>query len=340
MGQMSNPDDEVVAEGTEPAHVETEPAAVETEPAAEPAPVETEPAAEPAPVETETAAELESVEPEPTVAAEPTPDMPPHQRFELAADREAAFAAAQAALAEGRCIVLPTDTVYGIAADALNPDAVQGLLDAKGRGRDMPPPVLIAEPAMLRALVAKVPRSVDKIVERYWPGALTVILKAQDSLKMDLGQTHGTIAVRVPDNADTRELLRRTGPLAVSSANLSGHDAATDIEDAIAQLGDRVAVYLDGGPTPGPVPSTIVDYASTIRGRVVRAGLIDYADLVKLAPLLLKLPEPEPVPEPGLEGEAAPETNETPEAEPVPQPGQPTTTDPAATPEEATTPDA
>ena len=123
MGQMSNPDDAVVAEVTEPAPVETEPAA-------EPAPGETEPAAEPAPVETETAAELESVEPEPTVAAEPTPDMPPHQRFELAADREAAFAAAQAALAEGRCIVLPTDTVYGIGADAI--DRIVAQLEVHG----------------------------------------------------------------------------------------------------------------------------------------------------------------------------------------------------------------
>lgn len=257
-------------------------------------------------------------EPEPEPQAEPTI---PHQRFDLATEREAGFAAARAALAQGRCIVLPTDTVYGIAANALNPDAVQALLNAKDRGRDMPPPVLIAEPAMLPALVAKVPRTVDKIVAKYWPGALTVILKAQESLKMDLGQTNGTIAVRVPDNADARDLLRSTGPLAVSSANISGQPAATDVDAAIAQLGDRVAVYLDGGATPGPMPSTILDYASSIRGRVVRAGLISHADLVALAPLLLDIPAPEPEPEP--EPEAAPEPKPMPVPEPAPEQDQP-----------------
>ncbi|MDI9629478.1 MAG: L-threonylcarbamoyladenylate synthase, partial [Acidobacteriota bacterium] len=153
-----------------------------------------------------------------------------------------ALSAAEQALAAGQLIVLPTDTVYGIAADALQADAVQALLDAKRRGRDMPPPVLISEPAMLRALVADVPPEVDALINRFWPGALTLIMKAQASLRMDLGRTEGTIAVRVPDHADARAVLRRVGPLAVSSANTSGQPPATTVDEAIAQLGASVSV--------------------------------------------------------------------------------------------------
>ena len=159
----------------------------------------------------------------------------------------------------------------------------------------MPPPVLIAEPAMLRALVSEVPVAVDALINRFWPGALTLIMKAQSSLRMDLGRTEGTIAVRVPDQPQTRRLLRRTGPLAVSSANVSGRPPATTIDQAIAQLGDSVAVYLDAGPTPGPVASTIVDLASTPTGRIVRAGVIGHSELSEVLTHLADLPSPDPV---------------------------------------------
>lgn len=214
------------------------------------------------------------------------------RRFDLAGDREAALDAAAQAVGQGRCIVMPTDTVYGIGADPFDPDAVQRLLDAKQRGRDMPPPVLIAEPAMLRALVERVPASVDRLVAAFWPGALTVICTAQPELRMDLGTTHGTIAVRVPASPAARDLLRRTGPLAVSSANLSGRPAATNVDDAVAMLGESVAVYLDAGPTPGPVPSTIVDFASAPAGRVVRSGIIGFDALAGVAPGLVDLSPP------------------------------------------------
>ena len=148
----------------------------------------------------------------------------------------------------------------------------------------MPPPVLIAEPAMLAALVQSVPDAVNAIVKEFWPGPLTVILKAQEGLNMDLGETAGTVAVRVPDDDAARQLLRELGPLAVSSANISGHDAATTCEQAREMLGDSVAVYLDGGPSRIAVASTIVDFATSGEGRIVRTGVISAEQLHLSAP--------------------------------------------------------
>lgn len=286
----------------------TESAELASEEAPADAPAEQQPVAEdvvPAPAEPESESAEPASEPasdEPGEPAEPT-----WRRFDLASDAEAGFEAAAEALAAGGLVVLPTDTVYGIAADALTADAVQGLLDAKQRGRDMPPPVLIAEPAMLRALVTDVPAEVDALVNRFWPGALTLIMKAQPSLRMDLGRTQGTIAVRVPDQDDARALLRRTGPLAVSSANISGEPPATTIDEAISQLGNSVAVYLDAGPTAGQTASTIIDLASTKTGRIVRAGVLEHAVLAEVLTGLVDLPAPEPESEPEPEPEPHPE---------------------------------
>lgn len=204
--------------------------------------------------------------------------------FNLRTDEGAGLAAAVEAVRAGRCIVLPTDTVYGIGADAFDAAAVQGLLDAKERGRDMPPPVLIAEPAMLRAIADDVPPAAAAVAKRFWPGGLTLIVKAQDRSGMSLGETNGTVAVRVPDHDGARALLRRTGPLAVSSANVSGRPAALDCAEAEAQLGDRVAVYLDGGRVGGGAASTIVDFAATPEGRVLRQGAIPLEALREVAP--------------------------------------------------------
>lgn len=205
------------------------------------------------------------------------------------------IASAVAAVQTGRCVVFPTDTVYGIGADAFSAAAVQTLLDAKGRGRDMPPPVLIADPAVLMALGRDIPDSAKKLAEQFWPGPLTLILQAQPSLQMDLGETGGTIAVRVPDHEVARSLLRATGPMAVSSANRTGQAAAMTAQAAIDQLGDRVAVYLDGGQTPGPVPSTIVDFTRSEYGMVVRRGRLDLGELREVVPYLEEdLPEADP----------------------------------------------
>ncbi|HEY3337256.1 MAG TPA: L-threonylcarbamoyladenylate synthase [Propionicimonas sp.] len=225
--------------------------------------------------------------------------------FNIATEADAAIDAAVTAVMDGACIVLPTDTVYGIGADAASAHAVQGLLDAKERGRDMPPPVLIAEVSMLRALCEEVTDDMLALADAFWPGALTIVVNAHEHLKMDLGDRGDTIAVRVPDHDFTRELLRATGPLAVSSANVSGQQAATTIEDAQRQLGSRVRVYLDGGPAGEGEPSTIVDLSSGTPA-ILRQGRIGRAELAAVLPALAE-PEPEPAAGRGSEPAAEPE---------------------------------
>lgn len=186
---------------------------------------------------------------------------------------------ARQAVGRGELVVVPTDTVYGIAADAFDAQAVQRLLNAKGRGRQSPPPVLVSGIATLRALVADVPQEVERLVEAFWPGGLTIVLPSQPSLSWDLGDTNGTVAVRMPAHRIALELLEETGPLAVSSANLTGQPAAVTALDAQDMLGDSVAVYLDAGPSDTGVASTIVDATSLVGGaervvRVLREGAI------------------------------------------------------------------
>jgi L-threonylcarbamoyladenylate synthase len=190
---------------------------------------------------------------------------------------------ARSAIGRGELVVIPTDTVYGVAADAFSPDAVQRLLDAKGRGRQSPPPVLIPGIPTLAALAEAVPSEVDALVAAFWPGGLTVILPARSSLHWDLGETQGTVALRMPSNRIALELLSETGPLAVSSANLTGAPAAKTAPEALAMLGESVEVYLDDGEVgtdnPGAVEpgSTIVDATALLSGgklRIVRHGVI------------------------------------------------------------------
>jgi L-threonylcarbamoyladenylate synthase len=248
------------------------------------------------------------------VSESAAPD-PGYQRFDCTgSDPEAIAQAAEAArvaVEQGDCIVFPTDTVYGIGADAFSAEAVQRLLDAKIRGRDMPPPVLIAEASLLRALAVDVPEAAKTLVAWYWPGPVTVICKAQPSLHMDLGETGGTIALRVPNHELAREILRKTGPLAVSSANISGMPAATTCDEAIDQLADRVSVYLDGGPlgTDGvALPSTIVDFTQVPGGAILRRGALSVEQIRDVCPDVVDLDEdadtlgasgasPEPVPD-------------------------------------------
>lgn len=225
------------------------------------------------------------------------------RRFDVTTETGEALAAAQAAVAAGECIVLPTDTVYGIGSNAFSAEAVQRLLDAKERGRDMPPPVLVAEVGMFEALGDDIPSHAMRLAQAYWPGALTLIVRAQPHLRMDLGETRGTIAVRVPDHDFTRDLLRRTGPLAVSSANVSGQPASTNIADAIDQLGNRVQVYLDAGATPGETPSTIIDFVSSNLGKVVRQGALSLADIHDIAPFVEGIPLPDEPQQDGAQDE-------------------------------------
>ncbi len=186
--------------------------------------------------------------------------------------------AAQQALEAGKLVVLPTDTVYGLAADAFSAAAVQRLLDAKGRTRQMPPPVLVGAPTTLDALAIEVPAYLRRIVEALWPGPLTVVCKQQPSLNWDLGETRNTVAIRMPNDPRALALLKQTGPLAVSSANTTGEPAAQNVDEAERMLGESVAVYLDGGPTESGVPSTILDVTGTTP-RILRDGAIDLATL-------------------------------------------------------------
>lgn len=194
--------------------------------------------------------------------------------------REAALEAAATAVKDGKLLVLPTDTVYGIGADAFNKDAVQALLDAKGRGRQFPPPVLIGDPNVMHALGFGIPPIIEDLVEEYWPGPLTVIVQAQPSLHWDLGETKGTVALRMPNHEAAIALLKRTGPLAVSSANKHGGEAAKSVMDAAVQLGDAVEVYLDGGKSRIGESSTIID-ATVNPPKILRRGALSEEEIVE-----------------------------------------------------------
>jgi tRNA threonylcarbamoyl adenosine modification protein (Sua5/YciO/YrdC/YwlC family) len=194
------------------------------------------------------------------------------------AAREAAIEAASLAVRRGELVVVPTDTVYGLGADAFDPAAVRRLLKAKGRGPEMPPPVLISAATTLDALAVGIPGYARALVEHFWPGPLTLVCTQQSSLQWDLGDTRGTVAVRMPDHELVLEILERTGPLAVSSANITGRPPAADADAVEEMLGADVSVIIDGGPARSDQPSTIVDVTGT-QGRVLRTGALSLEDL-------------------------------------------------------------
>ena len=193
-------------------------------------------------------------------------------------EREAAIEAASLAVQRGQLVVLPTDTVYGIGADAFDPVAVSGLLAAKGRGREMPPPVLVSAATTIDALAVNIPGYARALIDAFWPGPLTLVCHQQASLQWDLGDTRGTVAVRMPAHDVAREILERTGPLAVSSANKTGMPAATDADQAEQMLGEDVAVIVDAGTSPGGEASTIIDVTGS-QGRVLRRGALSLEEL-------------------------------------------------------------
>lgn len=207
---------------------------------------------------------------------------------------------AKVSLGRNELVVLPTDTVYGLAADAFSPKGVAALLAAKGRGPQSPPPVLIGNIAALHALADTVPDVAQRLADTFWPGALTMILKSQPSLTWDLGETKGTVALRMPDHKIALALLEEVGPLAVSSANLTGEPAAATCQQAEAYLGDKVAIYLDGGASPKAQASTILDLTDIVDSydsdgnltttgkiRIVRQGALSEAKIRSVAAELL-----------------------------------------------------
>ncbi|WP_157249902.1 L-threonylcarbamoyladenylate synthase [Nonomuraea typhae] len=197
------------------------------------------------------------------------------RRFDCAdADQRAeGLTEAAAAVRTGELVVLPTDTVYGIGADAFTQSAVNALLEAKGRGRDMPPPVLVGTVRAANALVEDLGPFGQDLIDAFWPGPLTIVCKANRALSWDLGDTKGTVALRMPLHPVALDLLKETGPMAVSSANRSGAPAATTATEAEDQLGESVSVYLDAGPTSDNTPSTILDLTTAVP-RLLRAGAI------------------------------------------------------------------
>ena len=255
--------------------------------------------------------------------------------------REAGIAAAVTAVQKGELVVLPTDTVYGIGTDAFTPWAVSRLLAAKGRGRNMPPPVLVGTMRAANALVEEMGPFGQDLVDQFWPGGLTLVCRSTPTLAWDLGETRGTVAVRMPLHAVALDLLKKTGPMAVSSANITGNPAATTADEAVEQLGDLISVYLDGGPCPGGVASTIIDLTGSVP-RLLRSGAIPMDRLREVAALVTGeeapasgsvngsggLPgvppagrdpagEPGPSSDPAVSGEAAPAGEVAPAGDPA-----------------------
>ena len=204
-------------------------------------------------------------------------------------ERNDGITAAIAAAKRGDLVVLPTDTVYGLGTDAFSQKGPQKLIAAKGRDRNMPIPVLVGHVKALDGLAQRVDGITKALAEAFWPGALTIVVKAQPTLRWDLGETNQTVALRMPLNPIAIELLNAVGPMAVSSANKTGQPAATNVDEAIAQLGEDVTIYLDGGQTPGNIASTIVDVSSG-EIKLLRQGAIPLEEIRLIVPNIEVLP--------------------------------------------------
>jgi Sua5/YciO/YrdC/YwlC family protein len=209
------------------------------------------------------------------------------------AERDWGLHAAIESISRGDLVVLPTDTVYGIAADAFKPWAVEALLNAKGRGRHLPPPVLVGSRSTLDGLVYRLPTEARELVEAFWPGALTIVVEHAPTLQWDLGDTYGTVAVRMPLHPVALEVLAHTGPLAVSAASRAGSAPAVTAYEAREQLGYAVATYLEAGPCLDPVPSTIVDCSGPVP-RVLRNGAISFERLREVVPSIEPFEDTQP----------------------------------------------
>ncbi|MDO5747199.1 MAG: L-threonylcarbamoyladenylate synthase [Actinomycetaceae bacterium] len=183
-------------------------------------------------------------------------------------------------LAEQGLVVVPTDTVYGIGAIPTDAAAVDKLLRAKGRGRDYPSPVLIGDVGNVDDIAQDVSPAARVLMEKLWPGALTIVVSARKDVGWDLGVTQGTVALRMPDHKALLTILNDVGPLAVTSANLHGQPPATTVVQAVKAFGELVDIYVDDGPSPGGRPSTIVRCDTHNQGggiKVLREGAVSFA---------------------------------------------------------------
>jgi tRNA threonylcarbamoyl adenosine modification protein (Sua5/YciO/YrdC/YwlC family) len=199
------------------------------------------------------------------------------------ADRDRGIAAAVEAVKSGELVVLPTDTVYGIGADAFTPHAITALHNARGAERRVPPPVLVGSRHTLDGLVYSLPKAARELADAFWPGALTIMVEHSPSLQWDLGDTGGVVGVRMPLHPVALEVLREVGPMAVTTANRIGQPAPLTAEEARDQLEYSVRVYLEAGAAVDPAPSTIVDVTGDAP-RVLRAGAVAFEKLRDVVP--------------------------------------------------------
>ncbi len=190
-----------------------------------------------------------------------------------------ALSSALEILRRGELIAFPTDTVYGLAADLFNPAAIQRIFDVKGRDNTKAIPVLLGSLEQLRQVTLDLPDEAVRLAARFWPGALTLVVHRQPALPEVLSPTP-TVGVRMPSHPFALALLARSGPLAVTSANMSGAANPLNASDVLAQLGGRIALVLDGGPVSGGVPSCVVDCTQTPPA-ILRQGAISENDILK-----------------------------------------------------------
>ncbi|MEX0952545.1 MAG: L-threonylcarbamoyladenylate synthase [Nitriliruptoraceae bacterium] len=189
---------------------------------------------------------------------------------------------AVAALRGGQIVALPTDTVYGVAADAFSREGTRRIFEAKQRAWDVPLPILVRTPKQLVGICPRVPESAERLMAAYWPGALTLVITEQPGLSWNIGNSQRTVAVRMPLDDVALAVIRAVGPLAVTSANVSGRPPATTAAEAAEQLGEHVSVVLDDGERTGGAPSTIVDLTRD-EPEILRAGDLDPDDVLAVA---------------------------------------------------------
>jgi L-threonylcarbamoyladenylate synthase len=191
------------------------------------------------------------------------------------ADDPQAIALATSVLRQGGLVVFPTDTVYGVGAAVDRPEAVARIYLVKGRPLDRPIPVLISSLDQIERLVTRVDERVRRLAEAFWPGALTIVLPAQDWLPEEIVRDTGAVGLRMPDHPVALAVIEASGgALATTSANRSGEKEACTAEEALEALGDRVELIIDGGCSPGGVPSTVVAVADDSL-RILRVGALD-----------------------------------------------------------------
>jgi len=208
------------------------------------------------------------------------------------ADRDRGVAAAVEAAKNGELVVLPTDTVYGIGADAFSPHAISNLHTARAADRRVPPPILVGSRHTLDGLVYALAKPARELADAFWPGALTLLVEHSPSLNWDLGDTGGVVAVRMPLHPVALEVLREVGPMAVTTANKVGDPAPRTAEQAQEQLEYAVRVYLEAGEAVDPAPSTVVDVTGDVP-RVLRDGAVPFEKLRDVVPdIVAASPEP------------------------------------------------